>query len=135
MAESANRIGVTSWQPPRERRRWTLGDGRALVAALRASRQTATAFARQHGIHEERVRRWVRRVEQRRAAPPAPPSTPATAPAPAPLAFAPVRLVERAEPECPALEVAVGGAVIRVRRGFDEALLGRVVAALGAGRC
>jgi transposase-like protein len=128
MHMTESRIGTTSWQPPRDRRRWTLGDGRALVAALRTSRQTAGDFAREHGIHEERVRRWVRRVEQLRAAP-------ALAAAPAPLAFAPVRLVERAEPECAALEVAVGGAVIRVRHGFDEALFGRVVAALGGGRC
>ena len=101
-------------------------DGQGLTEALRASGQTVSAFARRHGVHAERVRRLVRREEQRAA-----PSGAAVS-----LGFAPVRVVERAEPaEGAALEVTVGVAVIRVGRDFDEALLGRVVAALGGGRC
>ena len=55
------------------------------------------------------------------------------APVPPP-GFVPVRLVEPPA-EVPGLEVAVGGAVVRVRRGFDAALLRHVVAALGGDAC
>jgi hypothetical protein len=49
------------------------------------------------------------------------------------VAFAPVRVV-MAEASA-ALEVAVGGAVVRVKVGFDAALLREVVGALGGGAC
>jgi hypothetical protein len=74
-------------------------DGRAMREALRASGDGVIPFAQRHGLHEERVRRWVRRLEgmrPTRAAPVPPPG------------FAPVRLVEPSA-EGPGLEVAVGG--------------------------
>ena len=55
------------------------------------------------------------------------------APVPPP-GFAPVRLVEP-RAEASGLEVAVGGAIVRVQRGFDEALLRHVVAVLGGVAC
>lgn len=120
MLELVNR----SWSAPRDRRRWRLAEGEAMVDALRASGLTMSAFARRHGLHEARVQRWVGRVARRR------PEPAAVAAAPV---FAPVRLVKRAEP--PVLEVAIDGAVIRVRDGFDDALLARVVAVLRGERC
>jgi len=46
----------------------------------------------------------------------------------------PVR-VTSAQPAASGLEVVVGGAVVRVGRGFDDELLRRVVAALGEASC
>ena len=121
MAETSQQ-GASEWAPPQERRRWTAADGRAMREALRASGDGVIPFAQRHGLHEERVRRWMRKLDGAR---------PALA---APLGFAPVRLVEPPA-EVPGLEVAVGGAVVHVRRGFDAALLRHVVAALGGDAC
>ncbi|MGH8749710.1 MAG: IS66 family insertion sequence element accessory protein TnpA [Burkholderiales bacterium] len=112
------------WTPPRGRARWQLADGELMVAALRASGETPAAFARRHGLHEVRVQRWVARVG-RKARPAAPVQ---------PVAFAPVH-VTSAQPAVSGLEVVVGGAVVRVGRGFDGDLLRRVVAALGEASC
>lgn len=112
------------WTPPRGRLRWQLADGELMVAALRASGETPAAFARRHGLHEVRVQRWVARVGRKaRSAAPA-----------QPVAFAPVR-VTSAQPAVSGLEVVIGGAVVRVGRGFDGDLLRRVVAALGEASC
>jgi len=96
-----------------------------MLEALRASGDRMGPFAQRHGLREERVRRWVRRLEGPR---------PATAPPAPPPGFAPVRLVGP-RGEAPGLEVAVGGAVVRVPRGFDAALLREVVAVLGGAPC
>jgi hypothetical protein len=90
-----------------------------MAEALRRSGETPAAFARRHGLQEERVRRWGRWGR--------------TAAGRAGVAFAPVRVVT-AEASA-ALEVAVGGAVVRVKAGFDAALLRQVVGALGGGAC
>ena len=134
MAET-NRIGASpsSWTVPHSRR-WRESDARGMVAALRASGDGIAEFARRHGLHEERVRRWNRRLQgQARRATPATTTPPAAA-----IAFAPVRVLatpsEWAAADAP-LDILVGGAVLRVHRGFDEALLRQVVGALGGGRC
>lgn len=119
------RHAASAWAPPRDRQRWGAADGRAMREALRASGESPRAFAQRHGLHEERVRRWVRRLDGMR--PVAPTSVP-------PLAFAPVRLVEPPA-EAVALQVAVGGAVVRVRPDFDAGLRRRVVGALGGAAC
>jgi transposase-like protein len=112
------------WTPPRGRPRWQLADGELMVAALRASGETPAAFARRHGLHEVRVQRWVARVGRKARS-----ATPVQ-----PVAFAPVR-VTSAQPAVSGLEVVVGGAVVRVGRGFDDDLLRRVVAALAEASC
>ena len=94
-----------------------------MVAALRASGETPAAFARRHGLHEVRVQRWVTRVGRKARSAPV-----------QPVAFAPVR-VTSAQPAVCGVEVVVGGAVIRVGRGFDGDLLRRVVAALAEVSC
>ena len=114
---------AATWTPPPGRRRWSQAEGRAMLAALHASGVGMGAFAQRHGLHEERVRRWVRRADRRRPTPGA-----------APPGFAPVRLVAP-PPVAAGLEVAVGGAVVRVRPGFDAVLLRQVVAALGGAPC
>ena len=112
------------WTPPRGRARWQLADGELMVAALRASGETPAAFARRHGLHEVRVQRWVARVGRKARS-----ATPVQ-----PVGFAPVRITS-APPAVSGLEVVVGGAVVRVGRGFDGDLLRRLVAALGEPTC
>jgi hypothetical protein len=97
-----------------------------MVAALRASGETPEGFARRHGVQEVRVQRWLARVGSK----PRPPATVQ------PVVFAPVRVTaEQATSSGHGLEVVVGGAVVRVTRGFDGELLRRVVATLGDASC
>lgn len=126
--------GADGWSPPRDRRRWGLDVGRAMVGALRRSGETQAAFARRHGLGEERVRRWLARVEK---------ASRKRGPA---ITFAPVRLTatttaaRRAERPGPAvaargLELVVRGVVVRIGVDFDAPLLRRVVAALEGEPC
>jgi transposase-like protein len=97
-----------------------------MVAALRASGETRAEFARRHGVQEVRVQRWVARVGRKPR-----PSAPVTS-----MVFAPVRVTaQQATASEHGLEVVVGGAVVRVSRGFDGELLRRVVATLGETSC
>ena len=75
-----------------------------------------------------RVQRWVARVGRK----PRPSRTVQ------PIAFAPVRVTATATPTTTSghgLDVVVGGAVVRVGRGFDGELLRQVVMALGEASC
>ena len=119
---------TSDWTPPWDRRRWSESDGRAMVEAFRRSGDSIRAFARRHGLDPQRVRRWVARLD----------GGAGTREAGEPVSFAPVRLIvpEGAEASPAAgLEVAIGGAVIRVGRDFDEELLRRVVHALAGQAC
>lgn len=98
-----------------------------MVEALRRSGESAAVFARRHGLELVRVERWARRLA--RAA------EPATAEAES-VPFAPVRVVaEQSAASAAALEVVVGGAIVRVGHDFDAELLRRVVAALVEAAC
>lgn len=119
------------WAPPRGRR-LTLEEGERMVRAQEISGLSVSAFAKKHGLAPERLYWWRGRVGR--------------GPKPsrqAPLAeFLPVRVVQsdggsRASGDTDAtLELAVGAsAVIRLRRGFDAALLRSVVAALEEEAC
>jgi hypothetical protein len=117
---------AVEWAPPQGRMRWRLEEGEAMVAALLASGETPEVFARRHGVQEVRVERWLARVGGK----PRPSATVQ------PVVFAPVRVAaEQATASGHGLEVVVGGAVVRVGRGFDGELLRRVVAALGEASC
>jgi NAD(P)-dependent dehydrogenase (short-subunit alcohol dehydrogenase family) len=63
---------------------------------------------------------------------PAGPSAPSSCVA---IPFAPVRLVAAAEERTGALDVVVGGAIVRVRSDFDADLFRRVIAALEEAAC
>lgn len=94
----------------RQRGRWTMSDGRTAVRALRASGATVAAFAREHGLHMERLRRWRKRVGKD--------VTPAAA------QLVPVDVITGGA----RFEVVVGGVVVRVPATFDEAALRRLLA-------
>ena len=85
------------------------------IAAWRASGQTAAAFAAEHGYTVGTLRWWSSRLRRRAAA-----------------RF--VRLVPIASAVASTeIVLDVGGARVRVARGFDATLLAQVVAALRMG--
>jgi transposase-like protein len=91
-------------------RRW---DGSGLSAA---------AFARREGVHPVTLKRWREEFAEARGGPPA--------------AGTFIELEVGARPGARALEVLLpDGPVVRVPAGFDEHELGRLLAALGHGRC
>src|SRR5712691_9313934 len=57
--------GGTEWRPPQGR--WQTEDGRAMLAALAASGQTPSAFARAKGFGPYRVSYWRAKLDERRA--------------------------------------------------------------------
>lgn len=111
---------MAAWSPPRERRRWTEDDGRRMAEALRRSGETARGFARRYGIDEQRVRRWAARFGV------------GTERGDDEVGFAPVTIVGARDGEAAPVEIAIGGVVLRVGRGFDADVLRRVLATLGA---
>ena len=119
----------TQWRPSRERR-WSEQEGRAMVAALRASGASIGEFAARHELDPQRVRYWLGRVEEGRAA--------RRRMGNRAIGFAPVRVIEAPTREAAlarVIEVAVGPAVVRVGEDFDEGHLRRVVAALRGAPC
>ena len=97
---------------------WREEDARAVVAAWRASGESLSAFARQHGVQRRRLARWIRRLE--------------TA---APLHFHSVRVTGAVDPmpSATAIEIELpSGERIRLPRGFDANDLRRVFSVLEA---
>ena len=94
------------------------------VRAWRQSGQTAAAFAEGKGFEASTLRFWSSRLRKKPAVPRI------------------VQLVPKAAENEPVTEhsprpeliIAIGGARIGVRPGFDKELLAEVVSALGAGR-
>lgn len=105
---------------PAKRQYWREAEARVVVEAWRQSGKSAEAFAREHGVHAERLRRWAARLEA------------AGSPV---LTFYPVRLRaegERAEPL--ELEVVLrDGRAVRVPYGFAPDHLQRLLQVLEAG--
>jgi len=94
------------------RRRWSAKEARAVLKHLDASGMSLREFAARHGLDAHRLYRWRAQVAS---------AVPATAP--------PFVEIERSPSA--ALEVVLrSGHVIRVRDGFDDETLRRVVAVL-----
>ena len=109
------------WRPP-ARRRWRERDARAMARAFAASGESKLAFARRHGLGPERVRRWLAQLAERDRRH-------------EPVAFAPVRLVERAPERRGGVEIIVGARVVRISAGFCPEALRQVLAALDEAAC
>lgn len=108
------------------RRSWSAEEKRAILAEARDTTTSISAVARRHGLHTSLLFRWRRdaRDEGQAAARPLGPTfVPLALPAPtvAPVPEAAAGVIE--------IELA-GGHRVRVERGADPALLGRVIAAL-----
>src|SRR5512140_2341199 len=93
------------------------------VREWRSSGKTAEQFAEGRGFEPTTLRYWASRLGRPRTSASGPRATPRVS----------MVRVERAGAEtAPAVVIAIGAARIEVRAGFDRALLGEVVAALGA---
>lgn len=119
-------------------RRWLRSDAELVFKAQAASGLSKPAFARRHGLHVERLRRWQRRL--RRSGSTEPPGDPRPSEA---ISLLPVRLRGSVCSEettgrpplprvAPVLDVSVGGARVHVPADFDTEHLRRVVAALAS---
>jgi hypothetical protein len=107
--------------------------GRALVEAWRSSGLSGAAFCRERNLRTQRLHYWRERLGypikvvggcRSSVVPPSPLSSEGF-----------VQVVAGPSPSVPStsVDIVVGGAVVRVRPGFDAALLRDVVQALGAG--
>ena len=104
------------------RRRWSTADKAAIVAESLAPGAVASTIALRHGLHRNQLYAW--RRELRSAA---------VADAGVPLPdFVPVIAEPRAVSTTAMIEIAVGGAVLRVGPGVDLAFLGEVIGVLKA---
>lgn len=93
------------------------------VRDWRASGKSAEEYAEGRGFKGSTLRYWASNL--RRVAPAAAEASPGPARVPM------LRVVRRAASIPATIEVAVGGARVVVREGFDGALLRQVIAALG----
>jgi transposase-like protein len=96
----------------RERKRWTLEQGRSAIESLARSGLSASTFARREGISRARLSYWKGRVEDRDGA-----------------AFVAVSLPPASRGQ---IEISHGEVVLRVREDLDVEHLARIVVALGA---
>jgi len=112
-------------------RYWRARDAVVVVEAWRQSGEGLSAFARRHGIHARRLRRWAKELE-------------ASGEAMKPVRFHPVRLVATEEMDGTgrrsrgaAIEIVLGwgdhGCRVRVAPGFEAEDLARVLEVLEAG--
>jgi hypothetical protein len=109
-------------KPPRSiayrtRRRWTVADARAALAALAASGLSARAFAIREGLDPQRLRRWAHDLD--------------TVAEPEPTVALPPKFVEVRPRVAEPVEVVLrSGRVLRVAESIDTAALVRLVEAL-----
>jgi transposase-like protein len=87
------------------------------IRALRASGGTVAAFAREHGLHMERLRRWRKRVGK-------------DAVAAVTAELVPVDVITGGAGT--KFEVVIGGIVVRVPATFDETALRRLLGVVAA---
>jgi transposase len=112
---SFRRVEVVTGTP--RRRHWSTAEKAAIVAESLAPGAVASAIALRHGLHRNQLYAWRRELR----------ST-AVADAGVPMPdFVPVVAESRAACGTAAIEIAMGGALVRVGSGVDLALLGEVL--------
>ena len=117
---SFRRVEVLTGTP--RRRHWSDAEKVAIVAESLAPGAVTSAIALRHGLHRNQLYGW--RREFRSAAV-------ADAGVPGP-DFVPVVADSPAGAGATAIEIAIGGAIVRVGSGADLALLGEVIRLLQA---
>lgn len=124
-------LPAATYTPRKSSRRdpWTEDEAREALAAARRGGLSLAAFARRHGLSAPQLYWWHMRIH-----------THADVERGRPLAFVPVvpvRTSAAATASSPvgSIELAVGGAVIRVQPGFCEQTLARAVAVLRGQPC
>lgn len=121
-------LPADSYTPRKSSRRdpWTEDEAREALSAARRSGLSLAAFARRHGLSGPQLYWWHMRIRTHSCVEPA-----------RPLSFVPVVAAPASVVTAGStgIEVAVGGAVIRLQPGFCEQTLARAVAVLRGQSC
>ena len=112
---SFRRVEVLTGAP--RRRRWSAAEKAAIVAESLAPGAVASAIALRHGLHRNQLYMWRREVRSG-----------ALAKAGAALPdFVPIVPESRAVSGTAAIEIEIGGAMLRADAGVDLAFLGKII--------
>jgi transposase len=117
---SFRRIEVLTGVP--RRRRWSAAEKAAIVAESLVPGAVASTIALRHGLQRNQLYMWRREVRSGALANPGV-SVPD---------FVPIVPESRAAPRTAAIEIEIGGAVLRADTGVDLAFLGKIVRLLKA---
>jgi transposase len=117
---SFRRVEVLTGTP--RRRRWSPAEKAAIVAESLAPGSVASTVALRHGLHRNQLYMWRREFRS---------GALGTAGAPG-LDFVPIVAESRAVSRTTAIEIEIGGAVLRAGAGVDLAFLGKVIRLLQA---
>jgi transposase len=112
---SFRRVEVLTGTP--RRRHWSAAEKAAIVAESVAPGAVASAIALRHGLHRNQLYAWRRELRS---------SAAADAGVPVP-DFVPVVAQSEAVSGAAAIEIEIGGALVRVGSGVDLGLLGEVL--------
>ena len=112
------RVEVMTGNP--RRRRWSDAEKAAIVAESQTTGAEASEIALRYGLHRNQLYAWRRQF-----------GSAAEAGIPEP-AFVPVMAEPPADSGAAAIEIAIGGAIVRVGGGADMAVLGKVLRLLKA---
>ena len=104
------------------RRRWSAAEKAAIVAESFAPGAVSSAIALRHGLHRNQLYAWRRELRS---------TIVADAGVPVP-EFVPVIAQERVSAGGPAIEIEIGGVVLRASPGVDFGFLGEVIRVLKA---
>jgi transposase len=117
---SFRRVEVLTGAP--RRRRWSAGEKAAIVAESFAPGAVASTVALRHGLHRNQLYMWRRELRSGALGNTGAPG----------LDFVPVVAERRPASGTGAIEIEIGGAVLRADAGADLAFLGKVVRLLKA---
>ena len=117
---SFRRIEVLTGVP--RRRRWSAAEKAAIVAESLAPGAVASTIALRHGLHRNQLYMWRRELRSGALG-----NTGAAG-----LDFVPIVAESRAVSRTAAIEIEIGGAVLRASPGVDVTFLGRIVRLLKA---
>jgi transposase len=118
--QSFRRVEVLTGAP--RRRRWSAAEKAAIVAESLAPGAIASTVALRHGLHRNQLYMWRREVRSGGL-------TQAGAALPD---FVPIVAESRAVSRTAAIEIEIGGVVLRAGTGVDLAFLGKIVRLLKA---
>ena len=117
---SFRRVEVLTGAP--RRRRWSAAEKAAIVAESLATGAVASTVALRHGLHRNQLYMWRRELRSGALG-----NTGTLG-----LDFVPVVAERRSASGTGAIEIEIGGAVLRAGTGVDLAFLGRIVRLLKA---
>jgi transposase len=117
---SFRRVEVLTGAP--RRRRWSAAEKAAIVAESLAPGAIASTVALRHGLHRNQLYMWRRELRSSALA-----KAGVTMPD-----FVPIVADSRAVSRTAAIEIEIGGAVLRADAGTDLAFLGKIIRLLKA---